>query len=67
MTESSKASSPQTAAQGTVARLENMGLGDGLLATALRRQMQEEKEGMVRPTALVTYNSPSQKTSSDIF
>ena len=67
MTKSSKAWSPQTMIQGMLARLESTGLGDGLLAIALRRQLQEAKERVVRPTALVTYDAPSQKTPDDIF
>ena len=65
MTKSSKAWSPQTVIQGMLARLESAGLGEGLLATSLRRQLKEREEGVVRPTALVTHNSPSrQETNS---
>ena len=67
MTKSSKVSSPETVSEQNLALLESSGLGDGLLATALRRHMQERRDGVVRPTALVTHNSPSRRDPNDIL
>ena len=49
-----------------LARLESMGLGDGLLATAYRRQLQEAEAGVVRPTALVTWLAPIERSRVNV-
>ena len=66
MTKSSKALPRQSATQDNLDRLERLGRGDGPLATAYRRQLKEREEGMVRPTALVTHNSPSRRDPKDV-
>ena len=67
MTKSSNGSELPNGSRKMLARLESMGRGEGPLARALRRQQQEAKAGVVRPTALVTYDAPSQKDPNDIL
>ena len=54
MTESSKTSPhPDTSSEGMLARLERLGLGDGVLAAAYRRGIAERKAGIREPRVYV--------------
>ncbi len=54
MTDSSKTSQPHpTSSEGMLARLERLGLGDGVLAAAYRRGIAERKAGIREPRVYV--------------
>jgi len=54
MTESPKTSQPpDMSSEGMLARLERLGLGDGVLAAAYRRAIAERKAGIREPRVYV--------------
>ncbi len=54
MTEPPKPSQPHpTSSEGMLARLERLGLGDGVLAAAYRRGIAERKAGIREPRVYV--------------